>query len=114
MPILDKSFKTQVFGDFAKAGNDNLLEQINKPEAFEHLSTYFDVSFDYKLIMPGDIIESNGILSHDALNWKIDTYRLLDGDYTIEASSKKANVWAFFTAAFIVMGAIVLFFIKRK
>ena len=114
MPILDKSFKTQVFGNFAKAGNDNLLEQINKPESFEHLSTYFDVSFDYKLVMPGDIIESNGILSHDSLNWKIDTYRLLDGNYTIEASSKKANVWAFFTAAFIVVGAIVLFFIKRK
>jgi hypothetical protein len=114
MPILDKSFKTQVFGNFAKAGNDNLLEQINNPEAFERLSTYFNISFDYKLVMPGDIIESDGILSHGALNWKIDAYRLLDRNYTIEASSKKANVWAFFTAAFIVVGSIVLFFIKRK
>jgi hypothetical protein len=114
MPILDKSFKTQVFGNFAKAGNDSLLKQINNPEAFEHLSDYFDAYFDYKLVMPGAIIESNGILSHDTLNWKIDTYRLLNGNYTIEASSKKANAWAFFTAAFIVVGAIVLFFIKRK
>jgi hypothetical protein len=114
MPILDKSFKTQVFDNFAKARNDNLIEQINNPEAFKHLSTYFDVSFDYKLVMPGDIIESDGILSHDTLKWKIDTYRLLDGNYTVEASSKKANIWAFFTAAFIVVGAIVLFFIKRK
>lgn len=113
MPILDKSFKTQVFGNFAKAGNDNLLKQINEPESFERLSNYFDAYFDYKLVMPGDIIESNGILSHDTLNWKIDTYRLLDGNYMIEASSKKRNVWAFFTAAFIVVGAIVLFFIKR-
>jgi len=113
MPILDKSFKTQVFGSFAKAGNDSVLEKINNPEAFKHLSDYFDAYFDYKLVMPGVITESNGILSHDTLNWKIDTYRLLNENYTIEASSKKANTWAFFTAAFIVLGAIVLFFIKR-
>lgn len=114
IPILDKSFKTQAFGNFAQGGKDNLLAQINNPEAFDQLSKYFDVSFDYKLVMPGEIIESDGLLSHDTLGWKIDAYRLLNGNYTIAASSKKANVWAFFTAAFIVLGTIVLFIIKRK
>jgi hypothetical protein len=114
IPILDKSFKTQVFGNFAKFDNDNLPARINNPETFEQLSKYFDVSFDYKLVMPGEIIESDGLLSHDTLGWKIDGYRLLNGSYTIAASSKKANVWAFFTAAFIVVGTVVLFIIKRK
>lgn len=114
MPVLDKSFKTQAFGNFSKTGNDSLVERINEPEVFEHLLAYFDVSFNYELVMPGNIIESDGVLSQDTLNWKIDAYRLLNGNYTIGAYSKKANLWAFIAAAFVVLGAIVLFFIKKK
>lgn len=114
MPILDKSFNTQAFGNFAKAGNDNLLQQINEPEAFKQFIAYFDTNINYKLVMPGYVIESDGISSHDTLNWKIDAYRLLNGDYTMEASSKKVNLWAFVAAALVVVGAIALFFIKRK
>lgn len=114
MPILDKAFKTQAFGNFAKAGNDSLVAQINEPETYKHLSDYFSVIIDYKLVMPGDIITSDGILSQDTLSWRIDAYRLLNGDYTMEASSKKTNLWAFFVVAFLVLGTLVLFFVKRK
>lgn len=114
MPILDESFHTQAFGNFAKSGNDSLVQQINEPEAFERLSTYFNASIDYKLVMPGDIIESDGILSNDTLTWKIDTYRLLNANYTIAAASKKANRWAFLATALIVLGAVILYAVKRK
>ncbi|WEK37847.1 MAG: hypothetical protein P0Y53_10065 [Candidatus Pseudobacter hemicellulosilyticus] len=114
MTVLDKYFKTTAFGNFTKAGNDSLVQQINEPESLKGLFDYFDASIDYKLVMPGAVITSDGLLSHDTLSWKIDAYRLLYGDYTIEASSKKTNGWAFLTAAIILILAVSLFFVKRR
>lgn len=58
----------------------------------------------YKVCLPGKLVSANTRLIDNGIPvWKIDGYRLLAGDLTIEASSRKAR-----PLGFVLTGAILL------
>lgn len=70
----------------------------------EELTAPFCYALMYKVRMPGRVTSADTDLTDNGLPvWKVDGYRLLCGDLTIEATSRKAN-----PAGFILCGAIIL------
>lgn len=105
---LDAHFKTQAFGAVFK--NDNAeLNKITEPPAFENLTRFFDANINYKLLMPGKMVSTDGVVVNDTLSWKIDAYRLLNGTYEITVVSRKLNFWFILFSGLVVLGAILLF-----
>ena len=61
--------------------------------------------------MPGQLITTNTTLHEgETPYWKIDAYRLLPGDYTLEAQSRVPNIWAFIVTGLLGILAVLLRF----
>ncbi|MDD5184032.1 MAG: hypothetical protein PHS84_02090 [Paludibacter sp.] len=112
--VLNKYFKTTVFSVLWK----DKLSPMNKYEDDfdkQEFVQYFGDAFNYKLIMPGKIIQSNSaLIQGDTLNWKLTAYRMIPSDYIIQAQSRKANTWAFILTGIIVIIAVGSFLWKPK
>jgi hypothetical protein len=76
---------------------------------------YFNKSFEYKLLMPGKVLQpNNAIVRGDTLIWKLTAYRMVYSDYEIGARSRKTNLWAFIVSGLVVILAIGSYFYKSK
>jgi len=65
--------------------------------------------------MPGTITPSNNaVLTNGILTYKLTAYRMLYNDYTIEAESRKTNIWAFIVTEIILIIAVGSFIYKPK
>jgi len=110
--ILDNYFKTTSFSKFWKSENCPMVkfeQDFNNQKSF----LFFGGAFNYKLILPGKIIQSNDAVLHgDTMNWKLTAYRMIPADYVIEAESRKINIWAFILSGFILILAIGSFIWK--
>lgn len=104
---LNKYFHTKAFNPLLN-DKDERMKKVTDPESAEKVSRYFEANINYRLIMPGVLLHSNGVMSGDTLSWKVNAYRLLNGDYTIEASSKKLNIWAWLLSILIILIVPVL------
>jgi hypothetical protein len=112
--ILDDYFKTNVFSQFWKSKN-NPMEKYEDEFGNQEFIKYFGESFNYKLILPGEIIQpNNAILKGDTLIWKLTAYRMIPSDYVIQAQSRRANIWAFILTGLIFIVAIGSFIWKSK
>jgi hypothetical protein len=109
---LNKYFKTDVFSELWK--NDNSpMKKYEKNFNNQEFVQYFGISFNYKLILPGKIIQSyNATVQGDTLSWRLTAYRMIPADYVIEAQSRKANIWAFMLTGIIIIIAVGSFFWK--
>jgi hypothetical protein len=115
--LLDKYFKTKFFSILFKQKENPVIKLydnvFNKP--FEHMQEYFGEEIDYRLLMPGKILQANnGVLHDDTLVWKITAYRMVPGDFEISAQSRNVNIWAFVLSGFILLVAVGIYFIKTK
>ena len=70
--------------------------------------------YTYQLIMPGEIIYSNGVNRNDTLTWNLTELRMIPNDFTIEAQSRKLNVWMLVFTGMLAIAAIVIFVYRRK
>lgn len=77
----------------------------------------FETSFVFAVDMPGRYVDGNAVSFIDGSpSWKVDAYRLLYGDFVMEASSRKANLWAFiltFAAIAFVLQVFAKVFSKK-
>jgi len=65
--------------------------------------------------MPGKVkLPENAIQQGDTLVWTLNAYRMALDDYTIEAQSRKTNIWAFILTGLILIVAIGSFIWKPK
>ncbi|MFW5656169.1 MAG: hypothetical protein ACOC0C_01025 [Bacteroidota bacterium] len=86
--ILDSMFSTMAFSSLL----ENTPEIETRVEEKLAFIDYFDQTIDYKLKMPGTILESNARdIPGDTLHWKVDAYRFAVDDYTVYAKSKHMN-----------------------
>jgi len=112
--ILNGYFKTNAFS-LLWDGDDSPLVKFEKDfdeQGFMHL---FTESFNYKLIMPGEIIQpKDRIMQGDTITMNLTAYRMIPADYVIEAQSRKANVWAFILTGIILLVAVGSFIWKPK
>lgn len=109
--VLNTYFKTNAFSMLSAKENCPLKkfeEDTNLEFAF-----FFSQAINYKLNLPGDIIQANNaVVVGEVLTWKLTPQRLIPDDYILEAQSRKANVWAFILTGLIVIVALGSFFWK--
>ena len=110
---LDNYFKTKVFTEFWEMKNSPMGNFDKEFESQDFISV-FGNSFSYQLIMPGEIIHTNGINKNDTLNWNLTAYRMVPADYTIEAQSRKLNIWMLVLIGFLALTAIGIFVFRKK
>lgn len=107
IPLLNKHFNTTFFSTFYAGNKQRINETV---EEKNELLAPFEHKIYFSLTMPGKVINANTILrDHDALVWKVDAYRFLAHDYTLQAQSRTCNVWAFIVTGLILLIAIYCF-----
>lgn len=112
--ILNKYFKTKVFSELWDKQNSPLGEFENN-FLDQKFVKYFAQNINYKLLLPGKNIQANtDIMQGDTLIWNLTAYRMFPQDYTIEAESRKANIWAFVLSFLLIILAVGSFFYKPK
>lgn len=109
--LLNKYFKTTAF-TFLDNAQDAEMKKIIEPEAVQIFQRYNENAINHKIVLPGKIIVTNGILSADTSSWKVDTYRILYTNYELKATSRKLNIWSFILSAIIILSGF-LFILKK-
>jgi hypothetical protein len=64
--------------------------------------------------MPGTVTDAGmGQYDGDVIHYRLGGERMIPGSYTITASSRVTNVWAFIVTCLVVLIAIGTFFFRR-
>ncbi|HRZ98479.1 MAG TPA: hypothetical protein P5084_13060 [Paludibacter sp.] len=112
--ILNSYFKTDAFTVLWKGENSPMRKYEDSLDEQGYM-TYFSKSFNYKLLLPGKVVQTENMVAQgDTIVWKLDAYRMALGDYTLEAQSRKTNVWAFILTGIIMLLSVGSFFWKAK
>ena len=73
----------------------------------------FDTNYDLK--MPGTVTEAGmGQYDGNVIHYRLGGERMIPGSYTITATSRVTNIWAFIVTFLIVFIAIGSFFFRKK
>lgn len=68
------------------------------------------IDFDYDLVMPGKVLDIGiGTVRGDVISYRLTGERLIPGAYTIAATSRVTNVWAFVVMLIILLLAVASF-----
>lgn len=108
--LLDKRYDTLVFTDLYKANQKEMQKRYDEKCVTMEL---FDNQIKFELAMPGELLSANTLLKEEGrVIWKVDAYRLLGGNYVLEAESRVMNMWAFCVTGFLI--ALAGYGILRK
>ena len=105
---LDLYFVTDRFS-MLYAGNatemDNMFEDRTKI-----IGILMEFNIRYELMLPGKIMTANTDLQNDGvLAWNVNLLRFLTDDYTLNAESRTANVWAFAVTLLLIVFSLYCF-----
>ena len=65
--------------------------------------------------MPGRVIDPGcGTVSDGVIEYRFEGGFLIPGDYTITATSRSTNVWAFIISGLVILLALATLFYRRK
>lgn len=68
----------------------------------------------YDLVMPGRVLNAGmGQYDGEVIHYRLGDERMIPGDYTITATSRVTNVWAFIVTFLVIVLAIGSFFVQR-
>ena len=113
MNVLDDYYHSSAYSDYIhkwSGGYDSLKREI----------TYLTmVSFqrDYDLVMPGRVLDAGmGEYDGNVIHYRVSGDRTIPNDYkySITATSRVANVWAFVVTFLVILLAVGSFFYRRK
>lgn len=111
---LNKFFKTTQFSPLWKSANSP-MKVLEEKTLTSQLAFLFESDFIYKLQLPGTVIQTNSqITDGKTLIWHLTSTRFVLNDYTLEAESRKANIWAFVATALLFVVAIGSFLFKTR
>lgn len=111
---LNKFFHTKAFSALWQTKNSPMarVESQLEDNGFERLLFQ---SITYNLVLPGTILtSSNATMKDNVATWKITAFRMLNSDYTLEAQSRKPNIWAFILSGIVVLIALGSFWYSPK
>ena len=102
---------------------DNLFESVRTNSKFlysafysfsnEQVMDFFETAFVYSVDMPGRYFKGNAVDFIDGNPmWKVDAYRLMNGEVALAATTRKANV-LIFILTFAAIAALLLLFSRR-
>lgn len=70
---------------------------------------------NYDLKMPGTVTDAGiGQYDGDVIHYRLGGERMIPGSYTICATSRATNIWAFVVTFFVILIAIGSFFFRKK
>lgn len=99
--LLDTRYETTVFTDLCKRNEEQMKHLYDEKCQIMEL---FGCQIKFELEMPGTLISVNTTLSEEnKWVWKVDAYRLLAGNYTLQAESRVMNVWAFCVTGLLIL-----------
>ena len=105
-------FKSDAYSIFFQ-GESDCAQGFN-----DHLAPIVNFSFfsvPYTLTMPGKVTDpGNGIYSDGVITYTLSGERLIPADYTISATSREANTWAWIVSALVILLAIGCWVYKSK
>ena len=81
------------------------------------LGQYGSLSFgtSYDLVMPGRVLDAGmGEYDGKVIHYRLGGERMVPGDYTITATSRVTNIWAFVVTFLVIILAVGSFFYRRK
>ncbi|MCR5269858.1 MAG: hypothetical protein K6D91_02430 [Prevotella sp.] len=103
--VLDSLFLSESYSSFLK-----LYEE--EPEGYAQL---FSFSTTYDLKMPGTIVDAGmGEYDGEVIHYRLSGERLIPDTFTITATSRVTNIWAFIVTLLIIVLAIGSFLYQRK
>jgi len=109
--VLDQYFSTNYFTTFLLANGTAVEDRI---EQKSKLLSLFENSLSFSLEMPGSITQANTQLRDgNMLVWKVDAFRFLTDDYSLQAQSRVLNVWTVVLTLLLLVIGIGLV-LKRK
>lgn len=111
--MLREFFHSDAYSMFFE-GNTLQAEELTKE--LEKRLNIFWFSVPYTLVMPGKVVDAgNGTLQPDgSIFYPFTGERLIPQDYTITATSRKTNVWAYIVSLLIILLAAGSFLYKRR
>ena len=102
-----------VYADAAAVRATAWEEELSALE--EKLTVPFCYEMLYQVRMPGRLTSANTELMDDGTPvWKVNGFRLLAGDLSIEATSRRANPLGFALLGLVVLASAVIFFRPRR
>ena len=128
-----KSDEVLKFGDILAADHEKLLKEFFHSNAYApffdeenplgkglseelaHQLNIFWFSVSYSLSMPGTVVNpGTGVLKDGIIYYPLTGERLIPGDYTISATSRVTNIWAYVVMSLILLIAIGSFIYRGK
>jgi hypothetical protein len=84
-------------------------------EELAHQLNIFWFSVSYSLSMPGTVVNpGTGVLKDGIIYYPLTGERLIPGDYTISATSRVTNIWAYVVTLLILLIAIGTFVYRGR
>ena len=75
----------------------------------------FSFGTNYDLVMPGRVLDAGmGQYDGKVIHYRLGGERMIPGDYTIMASSRVINIWAFVFTILVILVTIGSFFFPKK
>ena len=103
--LLEKTFQSDAYKQFLQT-NESGFKQ------YEQLLSFGN---NYDLQMPGTVIDAGmGQYDGDVIHYRLGGERLIPGAYTITATSRVTNVWAFVITILVVLLAIGSLFFRKN
>ena len=104
----------------------NLIGDAFQSDAYNQFFQKYDGGFksykqllsfgsNYDLKMPGTVIDAGmGQYDGDVIHYRLGGEQMIPGDYTITATSRVTNIWAFIVTILVIILAIGSFCYRRK
>ena len=103
--LLEKTFQSDAY---------KLFLQTNE-SGFKQYEQLLSFGNNYDLQMPGTVIDAGmGQYDGDVIHYRLGGERLIPGAYTITATSRVTNVWAFVITILVVLLAIGSLFFRKN
>jgi len=108
-----KAFLSPIEGNLQTEVYTNFLQAYEGgPAQYEQLLSF---GAPYDLVMPGTVTDAGmGEYDGKVIHYQLGGERLISGPYTIAATSRVTNVWAFIVTGLVVVFAIGIFFYRRE
>ena len=107
--LLKDFFKSNAFSSFFKDYDKLLDSDLENTVELPFIKT------SYILKMPGRVIDPGcGTVSDGVIEYRFEGGFLIPGDYTITATSRATNVWAFIISGLVILLALATLFYRRK
>ena len=107
------NFKNEIDGIFQADAYTKFLQSYEGGPAQYEQQLSFGTAYD--LVMPGTVTDAGmGEYGGDVIHYRLTGEQLIPGAYTIAATSRVTNVWAFLVTLLVILLAVGSFLYRRK